>query len=99
MSVPSSAPVSPAASAAAEPPDDPPGTCAADQGLLVTPNNSLCAWASPHQRGRFVFPNTIAPAPFRRATAGASAVGTKSASSTAPPVDRIPSVMIASLIV
>src|SRR6185295_14124383 len=99
MSVPSSAPVNPAASAAADPPDEPPGTCANDHGLVVVPNNSLNAWLSPHQRGRFVLPKTMAPADFKRATAGASAVGTWSASSMAPPVERMPSVSIASLIV
>ena len=61
MSVPSSAPVKPAASAAAEPPDEPPGTCADDHGLFVVPNSSLNAWLSPHQRGRLVLPKTIAP--------------------------------------
>src|SRR5262249_62376529 len=98
MSVPSSAPVNPAASAAAAPPDDPPGTCAADHGLVVVPNTSLRVWASPHQRGRFVLPKTTAPALFNCATAGASAEGTWSAGSAGAPVDRMPSVSIASLI-
>src|SRR5260370_1250728 len=41
----------------------------------------------------------MAPAAFSLATAGASRIGTWPASSTAPPVDRIPSVSMASLMV
>ncbi|MEZ5412267.1 MAG: hypothetical protein R2761_29815 [Acidimicrobiales bacterium] len=41
MSVPISKLVSPAATAAAAPPDEPPGVRARSQGLLVTPKSSL----------------------------------------------------------
>ena len=59
-------------------------------GLLVVPKSSLKLCRSPDQRGRLVLPKTIAPASLRRATAGASTVGTWSVSSTAPPVERMP---------
>ena len=99
MSVPISNEVSPAATAAAAPPDDPPGTRSAFHGFTVVPNIGLKAWTSPDQRGRFVLPNTIAPAAFSAATVGASCCGTCSASSVAPPVERMPAVWSASLIV
>ena len=41
ISVPSSKLVSPAATAAAAPPDDPPGVRVRSHGLLVVPNSSL----------------------------------------------------------
>src|SRR5690242_1614089 len=99
MSVPTSKLVSPAATAAAEPPDEPPVMRSSAHGLFVVPNNSLCAWMSADHSGKFVLPNTIAPELLSRATAGASSVGTWSASAFDPPVERMPSVAIASLIV
>ena len=99
MSVPSSNDVKPAATAAAGPPDEPPGMRVTSHGLFVVPKSSLKLCTSPDQRGRFVLPNTMAPASRRRATAGASAAGTWSVSSTAPPVERMPAVSMASLIV
>ena len=76
MSVPTSKLVSPAATAAAEPPDEPPVMWSTFQGLLLPPKMSLNVSMSPDQRGAFVLPKTIAPASLRRATAGASCVGT-----------------------
>ena len=99
MSVPSSKQVNPAATAAAAPPDDPPHRRSRSQGLLVVPKMSLNVWKSPDHRGRLVLPKTIAPASLSRATEGASAVGTWSVSSVAPPVERMPPISIASLIV
>src|SRR3954453_3253021 len=99
MSVPISKLVSPAATAAAAPPEDLPGVQARSQGLLVVPKSALKDWRSPDQRGRLVLPNTMAPARRNDATTGASTVGTCSASSVAPPVERRPAVARASLIV
>ena len=79
MSLPTSNPVSPAASAAAEPPDDPPEVRETSQGLLVDPKISLNVWKSAPCRGMFVLPKITAPARLRRATASASEVGTYSA--------------------
>ena len=78
MSLPTSKPVSPAARAAAEPPDDPPDVRETSHGLLVHPKISLNVWKSAPWRGMFVLPNTTAPAPQAR-TASASEVGTYSA--------------------
>ena len=61
MSVPSSNDVNPAATAAAGPPDEPPGMRSRSHGLFVVPKISLKVWRSPDQRGRLVLPNTIAP--------------------------------------
>src|SRR5215470_3325543 len=91
ISVPSSNAVNPPATAAAGPPEDPPGVRFSDQGLFVVPNSGLNVWTSPDHRGTLVLPNTIAPALLRRATAGASMIGTWSANSDAPPVERMPS--------
>src|SRR5439155_4046669 len=99
MSVPSSRLVNPHDTAAPAPPEDPPTVRPRSHGLLVVPNSSLYDWRSADQRGRLVLPNTMAPAAFRRATAGASSVGTWSLSSTAPPVERMPAVAMASLTV
>ena len=76
MSVPSSKLVNPHATAAAAPPDEPPVVRSVAQGLLVTPKRSLNVCTSPDHLGRLVLPNTMAPASFSRATAGASAAGT-----------------------
>src|SRR4051794_33682292 len=91
--------VSPAATAAAAPPEDPPGGQAGSQGLLGGPKSGLKDWGSPDQRGRVGWPTTMAPARRNDATTGASTVGTCSASSVAPPVERRPAVARASLIV
>src|SRR5690242_9711394 len=98
MSVPSSNAVNPQATAAAGPPEEPPGILPTDQGLFVDPKRSLNVCRSPDQRGTLVLPNTIAPAALRRATDGASTAGTWSVNSTAPPVERTPATSMASLI-
>ena len=56
MSDPLSSAVSPAASAAAEPPDDPPGVRAVSQGLFVVPKRSLEVWKSASITGTLLFP-------------------------------------------
>ena len=72
MSLPSSNPVCPAASAAAAPPDDPPTPRSRSHGLLVRPYTSLNVSRSEAYRGRLVFPKITAPAARNRATASAS---------------------------
>src|SRR5689334_22509311 len=99
ISVPSSNAVNPQATAAAGPPDEPPGTRSSDHGLFVVPKMELKVWMSPDQCGTLVLPNTIAPALLSRATEGASTLGMCSVSSIAPPVERTPSTSIASLMV
>src|SRR5215467_12746941 len=75
-SLPSSRAQNPAATAAAAPPEDPPGVREASHGLLVVPNSSLYDWQSDAHTGRFVLPTTIAPARRNRPTASASFAGT-----------------------
>jgi hypothetical protein len=62
MSVPISKLVIPHATAAAAPPDEPPGTRLRSHGLFVVPNISLKVWKSPDHSGTLVLPITIAPA-------------------------------------
>src|SRR6187431_987484 len=99
MSLPSSIGVNPMASAAAAPPDDPPGVRVRSYGLLVVPYTWLYVWMSPAYSGRFVLANGIAPASRRRATGQASSVGTNAANSGAPLVVMHPFVWNESLMV
>ena len=57
MSVPSSKLLMPVATAAAAPPDEPPGTRLVSHGLLVVPNSALNVWTSPDHSGTFVRPS------------------------------------------
>src|SRR5712691_9479981 len=99
MSPPSSRAVKPAATAAAAPPDEPPGVRSRFHGLRVTPKSSLSVCQSAQSGGTFDLPNTIAPAALSRATGTASRSGTCSAQTAAPHVVRNPSVSNWSLIV
>ena len=73
MSVPRSQLLKPAATAAAEPPDEPPTLRLRSHGLFVVPNSSLWVSVSAlHQRGTLVLPTMTAPAARSAATAGAS---------------------------
>jgi hypothetical protein len=78
MSDPSSSGTYPAASAAAEPPEEPPGVRSRSQGLFVVPYMTLKLCQSAMAVARFVFPRITAPAPFKRATAIASSAGRQS---------------------
>ena len=71
MSLPASRPVSPAASAAAAPPDEPPGVRAWFQGLTVFPYTGLTVSQSASSVGTFDLPKTFAPALRNRSTASA----------------------------
>src|ERR1051326_4060814 len=97
ISVPSSKAVNPHATAAAGPPEEPPGIRSSDHGLLVVPKMSLNVCTSPAHRGTFVLPNTTAPAALSRATEGASTAGMWLLNSLAPPVERTSATSIASL--
>src|SRR5947209_13636701 len=65
---------SPAATAAAEPPEDPPGVRLGSHGLRVTPLASETVQGKIISSGTFVTPMGIAPAARSRRTASASAL-------------------------
>ena len=65
-----------AATAAAEPPDEPAGLSARFHGLRVGPNSALLVLAPAANSGVLVLASTMAPAALRRRTASASSVGT-----------------------
>src|SRR5437867_10985094 len=66
VSVPSAHTTSPAATAAAEPPLEPPGTAARSQGLCTGPN-ALFSFEDPiANSSQLVFPISTAPAPDKR---------------------------------
>ena len=96
-SVPTPIGASPAATAADAPPLEPPGVRSRRHGLRVAPKSRL--WVAPSQPnvGVLVLPIMMAPAAFRRATIGASSVGTLSEKSRVPNVVRTPLVMTRSL--
>ena len=71
-SEPNAAPTRPAATAAAEPPLDPPGVCPSDHGLRVVPNASVSVNGCAVSSGTWVLPMTIAPAARSRRTTSAS---------------------------
>ena len=69
VSVPSASGAIRAATAAAEPPDEPPGTRATSQGLRVTLYALFSVDEPIANSSMFVLPTTIAPAASRRRTA------------------------------
>src|SRR5204862_3183656 len=89
-SVPMPIGASPAATAAAAPPDDPPQVRDKSHGLAVRPNNGASVKHLWPNSGDVVLPTRIAPAVFSRATAGESAAGTLSASAQEPKGVRTP---------
>src|SRR5262245_16621901 len=97
-SEPSASGASPAATAAAPPPVEPPGVRERSQGLRDSPKSRLSVEPRHANSGRFVLPTRIAPAARRRATLGASSGATNSASSRDPYVTRSPAVQRLSLI-
>ena len=70
---PIAAPASPAATAAAEPPDDPPGVRCRSHGLRLTPNVGDSVHGVTVSSGTWVLPRITAPAPRSRRTSSASA--------------------------
>ena len=100
MSVPISKEVKPEATAAAAPPEEPPGTLDGSHGLFVVPKMSLKLCRSPEKRGRLVSPEDdragVAHLAHHRGVVGRPMW---SLSSVAPPVDRMPSTSTASFTV
>src|SRR2546429_1147059 len=72
VSVPSAPRHCAAATATAEPPDDPPGTRSASQGLRVGPNAEFSVDEPMANSSRLVLPTTTAPASASRDTIVAS---------------------------
>src|SRR3954452_3256321 len=99
LSLPSSTQVNPDATAAAAPPEDPPGVRSWSHGFRVRPNNELAVSCPVIPGGTLVLPTITAPAARSRATAIASCVGLSSSYSWRPDVLRIPETAHASLTV
>ena len=76
----------PAATAAAAPPEDPPGVRPVSQGLRVGPCRRGSVTGRIPNSGRFVLPTTTKPASRMRRTTKASCCGTKSPNSSEPAV-------------
>ncbi len=74
----------PEATAAAAPPDDPPGVRDRSQGLRVAPKTSLNVCDPAPNSGVLVLPITIAPAARSRSTTSESDEGTCEANSGDP---------------
>src|SRR5437879_1579502 len=72
VSEPSASGANPAATAAADPPDEPPGTRSRQCGLRVGPNAEFSVDDPMANSSRFVLPITIAPASRSRVTTVAS---------------------------
>ncbi len=75
VSVPSDQGTCPAATAAAEPPEDPPATRAGSWGFLVTPKAEYSVEEPMANSSKLVFPIMINPARFTRSTTVASYTG------------------------
>src|SRR6201996_7232393 len=73
-SVPSASGANRAASAADEPPDEPPGVLVLSHGLRVMPVSGLSVEPFQPNSGVVVLPRRTAPASLSRATTGASSV-------------------------
>ena len=86
------------ASAAAEPPLEPPAVRARFHGLRVAPNTAFVVFGPNANSGVFVLPMMMAPASRRRWTTSASSSGTWLSKSLEPKVVRRPRVGVTSLI-
>src|SRR5215831_14941795 len=84
MSVPIASGVTPAATDAAAPPDEPPGVSAGSQGLRVMPDSRLSVRPSIASSGVVVLPMMTAPAARSRSTQMSSRSGTCSRNSRLP---------------
>src|SRR5919202_5372885 len=76
VSVPSAHVTSPDATAAADPPDDPPGTVSRSHGLCTGPNAEFSLEEPIANSSQFVLPTSTAPAARRRAQGVQSYGGT-----------------------
>ena len=88
---------SPAATAAAPPPDEPPGVRPWYQGLWLVPATRLLVSPFQPYSGVLLLPSSTPPAASSRSTTGASKSGTQSCVSSEPMVVRIPLVGTRSL--
>src|SRR5438046_244979 len=88
---------SPAAAAAAEPPEDPPGTRSRSQGLWVGKKAEFSVDEPIANSSMFDLPTMTAPADFKRSITCASYGGTKFSSMREEQVVRTPRVQITSL--
>ena len=89
---------SPAATAAAPPPVEPPGLRSVFHGFLHGPPSRFVVSPIIPNSGRFVLPSITAPAPRMRSTGSESSSGTRSAWNSDPMVVRTPAVSSESLI-
>ena len=97
VSVPSAKSASPAATATAEPPDDPPGTRSARHGFFTAPNAEFSFELPMANSSRFVFPIITAPVASRRSTTVAEYGGTYPSRMREPAVVTTPFVPMMSL--
>ena len=98
MSVPSAIGTQPALTAAAEPPEEPPGVRDRSQGLRVRPQSALSVKPEWANSGVVVLPMTMAPAARSRATMIGSRSGTQCSRISEPWVVRLPFIGVKSLI-
>src|SRR5580658_2784643 len=97
VSVPSAPKQRPAATAAAEPPEEPPAMRLRSQGLRVGPKQ-LGTEVPPYANScMFNLPKRTAPARLKRLTTAASVAGIRSLNNADAAVVRIPAVSIMSL--
>ena len=82
----------PQATAAAAPPDEPPGVTPASKGLSVRPCNALSVNQRTDMAGALLRPTITAPAAFSEATSGESLSARLSLSATSPSVVGRPAV-------
>ncbi len=82
----------PAATAAAEPPLEPPGVLVVSHGLRVAPNRAVSVTGRIPYSGSVVEPTTTKPAAFRRVTTLWSTGAMKSPMSSAANVSRRPAI-------
>ncbi len=87
----------PAATAAAEPADEPPVMRSRFQGLCAGPKQPVVPVPSNAISSRFSLPSITTPAAFRRRVTSASSAGTRSLKTPAAAVVRTPAVSILSL--
>src|SRR5438046_299313 len=90
VSLPSDARPRPAATAAADPPDDPPGMYPSFHGFWHVPKCGLSLVTPAANSWRFVLPTRTAPASASRAVAVASPLGTESPGIRGPADVRLP---------
>src|SRR5215467_1840146 len=97
VSDPSASGANPAATAAADPPLDPPGVRSSDQGFRVGPKAEFSVEDPMANSSQLVLPTTTAPAVSSRATTVASYGGTKVSRMRDDAVVRTPRVQRLSL--